>query len=107
MLRVLYQSEHCCCKNVIARWREQYPEDYDFGDGETSKKINMKLVKLGPKASKLEMDLVIGNGLWTRLNCDMCLGVCDKATLFEDGCNKMVVCFECIENAYLLFKKVT
>lgn len=110
MIRVLRHDEYCCNKSVIKRWRAQYSvhaDSFTTSDGRTLKQIVKELAKLDPKASKLEIDLAIGNSAWTELLCTLCESEVDSVILFGDDIDvpSIRVCFGCLSRANILFRE--
>jgi hypothetical protein len=69
--------------------------------------------KLGPQPNPDDVDAVVGNDSWTRLECDVCGGTVDAVSRFHDGApddheaddwkwedvSVLDVCLPCLERA--------
>jgi hypothetical protein len=95
-IRLITQDE--VVSGVSKRWDDQYGDSYYKNDPE-KQDIGLKLRSLkNPSASQINK--IIGNGSWTRLECDCCeeprQQVVHISSVYRDGLN---VCRKCLKRA--------
>ena len=61
-------------KNAAARWASSYRRNgkWYFMKRESSGDIHVRLVELGAAPTPEQVEAVIGNGSWTKTECDDC-----------------------------------
>ena len=97
-------------KEVIEKYKEQYPRNCRFFDGKSSNNMLQELLALPPKASPKQIFNVIGNESWARHFCAECKEYFSRGIAFEGGeaemyvCNSRIiyVCNSCIRKALKL-----
>ena len=81
---------------VLCRWREQYPpHTCDLRKHE----ITEALAALPENAPRSDIDATIGNGSWTRMECDICGADTEKLIRFESYERFVDVCVNCTDTA--------
>ncbi len=91
-------------KRVLTRWDEQYPFERNFPDGSKASEIRGRLAKLDlATCSPDEVDEAIGNGSWTKQECDHCCNPRDVLVrvgeIFETEADKVDLCEACLIEA--------
>lgn len=97
-------------RSVAERWRTQYSPMSKWDTLRTTfghpAEIAAKLDKLdGDTATPTDVEIIIGNGSWTRLTCNQCGRNCQSVftfiTLESVETNSFSVCAQCLSEAAL------
>jgi hypothetical protein len=89
--------------NVVERWKYQYQYRLDapLRDGRTPAEIEAQLRMLDlTSASEDDVAQVIGNNVWTRLECDECGASVERLLCFD--ASSLDVCDTCLRRAVQL-----
>lgn len=81
---------------VYLRWSNQYPP---HTSDQGKHRITEALAALPEHASRSDIDATIGNGSWTRLECDICGTDSEKVIRFELYERFVDVCVNCTKAA--------
>lgn len=97
-------------KNVYINWKRQYSQFELEDDPELkwAKTVRKKLKKLNlNKATKEEIDEIMGNDCWTSVVCDECNQPTNLAVEFSTGHFTATICTNClIESLNQLMEKL-
>lgn len=83
---------------VKERWLKQYPLSLYKGSPKAA--VYEKLVALGDNPKASDIDEIIGNRSWTRLNCCYCQKEVDSVVDFDVYDNNLRLCLSCISSAH-------
>lgn len=91
-------------KNVYLNWKQQYTDEELKNNPELKqvRNIGKKLKKLNlNKATKEEIDKIMGNDSWTSVFCDECNEYTDLAVEFSAGrYNTVIICTNCLATTW-------
>ena len=80
-------------RRVAARWARQYGSKWD--DEPKFRKIYDALIELGDSVTRDEIDAIIGNKSWTRLQCEGCWEYVSRAVRIGNA----AICPSCLRAA--------
>lgn len=96
-------------KSKAASTAERWARQYGINDGISTSALGSmyekynRLVDLGHSPDPDDVDNVLGNKSWTRLDCDECGWAVDVAMqLGNDDVDGVFICYRCLEKAVTL-----
>ena len=92
---------------VAAAWREQYGH-YKDQSWEWARVIGRQLDALdGETASAKDVEAIIGNDTWTKLQCEECESAADIVLEFKCASRSIMVCRGCLQKGIGLLDNET
>ena len=88
------------------RWRIQYFYDGSWKHGSDKKTVYENLVSLGDSPTPNQINEVIGNSSWTRLECSECNKEVDTVVVFSSYDSYFYLCKKCLNKSTRLIKGV-
>lgn len=108
-MKLIKRSE--LAANAHHNWFNQYYDNAknEWRYGEDKKATYNKLVALGAFPSAEDVDKTIGNGSWTRVQCDECGTITEECVQMGEEpsyeSSTARICIKCVKKALKLFKE--
>lgn len=88
-------------------WKRQYLVNGVWKFGDRKKEVYEQLVSLGDNPTPEEVNTIIGNTSWTRLECNECCKEVNEVVVFETAHEYQTeVCKKCLNKSIKLIKGV-
>ena len=87
-------------------WRRQYFYDGSWKHGSDKKTVYENLVSLGENPTPSQINEVIGNNSWTRLECSECNKEVDKVVVLSGYDSDFYICKKCLNKCGELVRGV-
>ena len=87
-------------------WRRQYLYDGSWKYGSDKKTVYENLVSLGENPTPSQINEVIGNNSWTRLECSVCNKEVDTVVVFSSYDSSFYLCKKCLNKSTRLINGV-
>ena len=88
------------------RWKRQYFYSGVWKHGSDKKTVYENLVSLGENPTPSQINEVIGNNSWTRLECSECNKEVDTVVVFSSYDSYFYLCKKCLNKSTRLIKGV-